>query len=353
MCLLDKFVPDCEGFNIRGIKEVGFLPFGNSYSVQKVGNKYIITTTRPFVRFYFNTPTGFFEEKAVFTANGNYREVTLQLNFNNLSYNNREALIPFLDLEVLAYVVDNKDRKWILGIEKGLNNVSYNAKTGSLRNDYNGFEMVWLGRGLGELELIENPVCPDLVLNGQCIGLNELVIVANRYGLATGSSTGGNVDTEIETNPADFPYTANYVTRNGVQQTIPFAITDEIVQSEFIYDIFGTTYKVSDYFLGNGNPDYLRIGLLPNTSINRTLRQINIDYNIRYFTPVTSPTYKLYITKPDTTIETFTLLTTTPVDGTVNTFTYDYSQLGVHRATIEVINNNKISSLQTFYFIVF
>jgi hypothetical protein len=353
MCLLDKFVPDCEGFNVRGIKEVGFLPFNNKIKIEKVGSKYVVTTSTPFVRFYFYTPTGFFEEKAVFTTNDKFLEITLSLNFNNFSFDNKEALTPFLDLQVLAYVVDNKDRKWILGVEDGLRCISYLSQTGSLRNNYNGFNLIWNGRGLGEVEIIENPTCTGFVLNGECIAPNELPIVANRYGLSLGSATGGLVDTEIETNPADFNYISAFASKNGVITPIPFPISDDTVQSEFIYDMFGTEYKVTDYFLGNANADYLRIGLLPNATLDRVNRVININFNVRYFTPVTSPTYKMYITKPDTTIETFNLLTSTPPDGSSHVFTYKYSQLGIHRATIEVINNNKISSLQTFYFIVF
>ena len=351
MCLIDKFVPDCAGFSINGIKEVGFLPFGNSYKVTLVGTKYVIETSTPFVRFYFNTQTGFFEENLVFTSNDKYLELSLKLDFRQLTYDNRDALTPLLDLEVLVYVVDNKDKKWILGVKQGMRVVKYNASTQTPKNNINGFELNWLGRGLGEVEVIELPNCDGDVVNGQCIAENEIILVSNRYGLSTGDNTGGAVDYEIEVNPADFDYTSAHVTKNGIEQTIPFNITTETVQSEFIYNIFGSDFKVTDYFLGNANPNYYRVGLGGTSVLDKATRTIDFQYSNRYFTTPVSPTIKMYITKPDTQTEVFELFDGTEPDGTIKHLIYKYKQLGIHKAVIEVYNNSVLSAYQTFYFI--
>lgn len=351
MCLIDKFVPDCPEFNIKGIKEIGFLPFGNAYKVTLVGSKYVIETAIPFVRFFFTTATGFFEENLVFTTNDKYLEISLKLDFQQFNYDNREALLPLLDLEVLVYVVDNKNKKWILGVKQGMRVVKYNGTTAIPTANINGFELNWLGRGLGEVEVIELPTCVGDVVNGECIAENEIILVSNRYGLSAGNSGGGSVNTEVEVNPANFEFTSFHITKNGAEQTIPFNITNEKVQSEHIYNIFGNDFKVTDYFLGNANPNYYRVGLSGTSVLNKPNRTIDFQYNNRFFTTPVSPTIKMYITKPDTQTDVFTMFTGAEPDGTIGHLIYNYKQLGIHKAVIEVYNNSILSAYQTFYFI--
>ena len=50
--------------------------------------------------------------------------------------------------------------------------------------------------------------------------------------------------------------------------------------------------------------------------------------------------------------ESFNLYTGTPPDNTSGTLNYNYTQLGLYRAKIEITNNGTISALQTFYFIL-
>jgi hypothetical protein len=354
MCNITKFIPACPGFNIKGIKEVGFLPFGNAYKIEQIGDKYTITTSVPFTRFWFTTQTGFFEENLVITSNDKYLEVSLKLDFQQLNYANRSALNELLELECIVYVVDNKNKKWLLGVKKGMTVNKHVASTGTPKSGLNGFELQWIGRGLGEVEIIELPACDGTVINGQCVADEELIIVANRYGLSTGNATGGLVDTEIETNTVGFNYNSNYISKNGSQTAIPFPITSDTVQSEHVYNIFGTAYKVSDYFLGNANPLYLRVGLNSGAStfVDKSTRTVTFGYKLRWFVTPSDPTYKLHITKPDQQTDSFDLFTGIPADNTDSSLVYNYEQLGVHRATIEITNNGVISAKQTFYFIL-
>lgn len=151
MCIITKFIDENCNFEIRGIKEVSFTPFTPKRILNRVGDKWTIDTIHPWVRFYFNDKIGTFTEQAVFDKNNYYLKVDLSLNFSKLTYYNNEALKPFLDMMVMAYVVTEEDTVWLLGAENGLRLDKYFSSPGSKTNGFNGYELNWTGTGLGQV----------------------------------------------------------------------------------------------------------------------------------------------------------------------------------------------------------
>lgn len=158
MCLLYSNIDSCE-YNIRGIEKVAFLPYNETYVVRTVGDYFEVKTPIPFTEYYHYESSGSFTESLVQTANSSYYELNLTLYFNQLTEVNSKALKKLVEVPVIAYVETRDGRKWVLGVDGGLRVNKYEGKTGSFKDGYSGYEMNWVGRGVGGLKpLAEEPI---------------------------------------------------------------------------------------------------------------------------------------------------------------------------------------------------